>query len=96
MSDTKETMNKYEAAAWVASQMVGECDAIKSYEMFLSKAERTEYPEAILSVVREIISDEKNHLEKLKELLLKFDGIQAATDEQCVGDVAHDAEGDGE
>ena len=70
-------MNKYEVAAFVADQMVGESSAIKGYEALLGAGVLDTDSQ---KVIEEIISDEKNHLGKLQKVVESLDGIEPAKD----------------
>ena len=65
-------------AALISKNDEGELDAIQGYQELLSVI-GPEDQEAV-DVINEIISDEKNHSEKLKALMLKYDGIEPNKD----------------
>lgn len=60
-------------ASQISLNTKGEWDAIEGYDKLLSLLEEVNDQESI-EHIREIISDEKNHTEVLKEILLKYDG----------------------
>lgn len=64
-------------AALISKNAEGEYDAIKGYQELLVVIGND--PEA-KSVIDEIISDEKNHAERLNELMLKYDKIEPNKD----------------
>jgi len=67
----------YKVAAGIAANIADEETAIKGYYELLSTLID---PNDILEI-KEIISDEKNHAQKLKAILLKYDGnVPTATD----------------
>ncbi len=67
----------YEAAAWIATNNADELSAIQGYYNLL---EIVTDP-ADQAVIKEIISDEKNHAHLLTEMALKYDsGIAEAKD----------------
>jgi len=59
-------------ASVISKNGEGEYDAIEGYQELLTLV--ADDPEAV-AVIEEIISDEKNHIEKLNELMLKYDDI---------------------
>jgi len=67
----------YKVAAGIAANIADEAEAIQGYYELLSTIID---PNDILEI-KEIISDEKNHAQKLKEILSKYDGnVPTATD----------------
>lgn len=64
--------NKFITAAEIAHNLVGEWDAIEGYQKLIPFFEMHEDQEAI-DHIREIISDELNHAEILRELMRKYD-----------------------
>lgn len=61
-------------ASVISKNGEGEYDAIEGYQELLTYEQIANDPEAV-AVIEEIISDEKNHIEKLNELMLKYDDI---------------------
>ena len=59
-------------ASVISKNGEGEYDAIEGYQELLTLV--ADDPEAV-ATIEEIISDEKNHIEKLNELMLKYDDI---------------------
>lgn len=74
--------NKYERkmriAALLSKNNKGEQDAIEGYHALLSVIGDSD-AEAV-SIINEIISDEKNHSEKLNALTEKYDNIEPNKD----------------
>jgi rubrerythrin len=66
-------------ASQIALNAEGEHDAIEGYEKLIPWLEKYDDQESI-GHIREIISDEKNHLELLTNILKKYDGIEPAKD----------------
>lgn len=73
--DFEKRMN---IAAEITKNNEGELDAIEGYQELLSFI-GDEDKEAV-EVIEEIISDEKNHIERLNELMLKYDKIEPSKD----------------
>lgn len=68
--DTKDNMT---VASQVALNLEGEWNAIRGYNLLIEFLESKHDQESI-DHVREIISDEKNHAEILRGIILKYDG----------------------
>ncbi len=67
----------YDLAVLLAKNAADEEEAIQGYYEMLPKVMSAEDQ----AVIREIISDEKNHAMKLTQMMLKYDGnIQMAQD----------------
>ena len=65
--------NKFTTASQIALNLKGEWDAIEGYQKLIPFFEMHEDEEAI-DQIREIISDELNHAEVLKEIMSRYDG----------------------
>ena len=65
--------NKHTTAAEIARNLIGEWDAIEGYQKLIPFFEMHEDQESI-DHIREIISDELNHAEILREIMRKYDG----------------------
>lgn len=63
-------------ASQIALNLKGESDAIEGYEKLIPWFKSVGDPEAV-ATIQEIISDEKNHIMLLNELLLKYDNVKA-------------------
>lgn len=73
--NTKQTV-----AAQIALNIQGEWDAIEGYQKLIPFFEKQGDQEAIKQV-KEIISDELNHAERLREIMKRYDGnIETAKD----------------
>lgn len=64
-------------AALISKNAEGEYDAIQGYQELLAVIGNNEEDRAVID---EIISDEKNHAEKLNALMLKYDKIEPNKD----------------
>jgi len=64
----------------IADQMTGECVAIRKYEQALGSGV---LDPGTQREIEEIVSDEKNHLEKLQAILKQLDSIEPARDVPC-------------
>jgi len=72
--------DKQTVAAEIALNIEAEWDAIEGYQKLISFLEAKDDNEAV-EQVREIISDELNHAEVLREIMRRYDGnIQTAAD----------------
>lgn len=72
--------SSYNLASQVSLNIKGEFDAIEGYDKLIPWFEKNHDKESI-NIVREIISDEKNHVELLKKVLSKYDhDIEIAKD----------------
>lgn len=72
--------NKFTTASQIALNLQGEWDAIEGYDKLIPFFEMHGDQESI-DHVREIISDELNHAEILREIMRKYDGnIETAED----------------
>lgn len=60
-------------ASEISKNNAGELTAIEGYQELLTIV--SDDPEAV-DIINEIIADEKNHIEKLNELMLKYDSIK--------------------
>lgn len=76
--------NKNCAASQIVENMEKECEAIKEYLPLLHTLEDGGYKTAA-KLVREIISDEKNHLLILQGVLQEFDGDIPVADDNVQG-----------
>ena len=65
--------NKFTTASQIALNLKGEWDAIEGYQKLIPFFELHADDDAI-EKIREIISDELNHAEVLRELMSKYDG----------------------
>ena len=63
-----------------AKNIADEADAIEGYYPLLEELEETKDEEAI-AMVKEIISDEKNHMNLLQAIMLSHDDIKIAADD---------------
>lgn len=68
-----DSLNLSTIASQVSLNIKGEWDAIEGYNKLIPFFEATDDQESI-DHIREIISDEKNHAELLRGILLKYDG----------------------
>ena len=68
-----DTSNKHITASQIALNLQGEWDAIDGYQKLIPFFEMHNDQESI-DAVREIISDELNHAEKLRDIMRKYDG----------------------
>lgn len=74
-STSKEDFGRrMQIASLISKNNEGELDAIEGYQELLSFI-GDEDKEAV-EIIEEIISDEKNHIEKLNQLMLKYDSIE--------------------
>ena len=72
--------DKQTVAAEIALNIEAEWDAIEGYQKLIPFLEQKDDNEAV-EQVREIISDELNHAEVLREIMKRYDGnIQTAED----------------
>lgn len=72
--------NKHIVASQIALNLKGEWDAIEGYQKLIPFLEKNGDQESI-DHVREIISDELNHAELLRDMMKKYDGnIETAKD----------------
>ena len=72
--------NKFTTASQIALNLQGEWDAIEGYDKLIPFFEMHGDQESI-DHIREIISDELNHAEILREIMRKYDGnIETAED----------------
>lgn len=65
--------NKFTTASQIALNLRGEWDAIEGYQKLIPFFEMHDDQESI-DHIREIISDELNHAEILREIMRKYDG----------------------
>ena len=65
--------NKFTTASQIALNLKGEWDAIEGYQKLIPFFEMHDDQESI-DHIREIISDELNHAEILREIMRKYDG----------------------
>ena len=65
--------NPHTTASQIALNLKGEWDAIEGYQKLIPFFEMHDDQEAI-GHIREIISDELNHAEILRDLMRKYDG----------------------
>ena len=65
--------NKFTTASQIALNLKSEWDAIEGYDKLIPFFEMHNDQESI-DHIREIISDELNHAEVLREILKKYDG----------------------
>ena len=65
--------NKFTTASQIALNLKGEWDAIEGYQKLIPFFELHEDDDSI-DKVKEIISDELNHAEVLREIMRKYDG----------------------
>jgi len=65
--------NKFTTASQIALNLKGEWDAIEGYQKLIPFFEMHGDQESI-DHIREIISDELNHAEILREIMRKYDG----------------------
>ena len=65
--------NKHVTASQIALNLKGEWDAIEGYQKLIPFFEMHHDNEAI-DQIREIISDELNHAEVLREIMRRYDG----------------------
>lgn len=72
--------NKFTTASQIALNLKGEWDAIEGYQKLIPFFELHDDQDAI-DDIREIISDELNHAERLREIIRRYDGnIETAKD----------------
>ena len=72
--------NKFTTASQISLNLKGEWDAIEGYQKLIPFFEMHQDYDAI-DDIREIISDELNHAERLREILRRYDGnIETAKD----------------
>lgn len=72
--------NKFTTASQIALNLKGEWDAVEGYQKLIPFFEMHDDQESI-DHIREIISDELNHAEILREIMRKYDGdIETAED----------------
>lgn len=65
--------NKHTTASQIALNLKSEWDAIEGYQKLIPFFEMHEDQDSI-DKIREIISDELNHAEVLREIMRKYDG----------------------
>lgn len=65
--------NKFTTASQIALNLKGEWDAIEGYQKLIPFFEMHGDQESI-DHIREIVSDELNHAEILREIMRKYDG----------------------
>lgn len=65
--------NKHTTASQIALNLQGEWDAIEGYQKLIPFFELHDDKDSI-DEIREIISDELNHAEVLREIMRKYDG----------------------
>lgn len=76
----KDTEDKFTVASQIAVNIKGEWDAIDGYDKLIPFLEAQGDAEAV-DQVKEIISDELNHAEVLREIMKRYDeGIETAED----------------
>lgn len=63
-----------------AKNIADEAEAIEGYYPLLEELEEQKDDEAI-AMIKEIISDEKNHMNLLQAIMLRYDGIKIASDD---------------
>lgn len=68
-----DNKNKFTTASQIALNLKGEWDAIEGYQKLIPFLELHNDKDAI-DEIREIISDELNHAERLREIMRKYDG----------------------
>ena len=72
--------NKFTIASQIALNVEAEWDAIEGYQKLIPFFEKVNDQEAI-DQIKEIISDELNHAEVLREIMKRYDGgIETAED----------------
>lgn len=76
--DSDPYSKRMQIASLISKNNEGEQDAIEGYQELLSVI-GDEDKEAV-DIINEIISDEKNHSEKLNKLAEKYDGIEPNKD----------------
>ena len=70
---TLDVENKHTTAAQIAINLEGEWDAIEGYQKLIPFFELHDDQDAI-DKIREIVSDELNHAEVLRDLMRRYDG----------------------
>ena len=70
---TLDVENKHTTAAQIAINLEGEWDAIEGYQKLIPFFELHDDQDAV-DKIREIISDELNHAEVLRDLMRRYDG----------------------
>lgn len=76
----KDIEDKFTVASQIAVNIKGEWDAIDGYDKLIPFLEAQGDTEAV-DQVKEIISDELNHAEVLREIMKRYDeGIETAED----------------
>lgn len=76
----KNTDDKFAVASQIAVNIKAEWDAIEGYDKLIPFLEAQGDTEAV-DQVKEIISDELNHAEVLREIMKRYDdGIETAED----------------
>lgn len=68
-----DNKNKHTTASQIALNLESEWDAIEGYQKLIPFFEMHEDQDSI-DKIREIISDELNHAEVLREIIKKYDG----------------------
>lgn len=78
----KESMDDFEVRRKIASLITknnkGELDAIEGYQELLSTVGDDD--SELVDIINEIISDEKNHVERLSYLMTKYDDVIPSED----------------
>jgi rubrerythrin len=84
MQDNPKPMTPMEIAEFIVMNTKDESNAIHGYTRFLSRLETTVTSKTenkdLINDLREIISDEQNHMNKLNQRFIQYTGIQPATD----------------
>lgn len=70
--DSTKNYSKFDIASQISINYEGECNALTGYYKLIPFFESLGDVESI-SIIKEIISDEKNHQELLKKLQIKYD-----------------------
>lgn len=68
-----DTDNKFTTASQISLNLKGEWDAIEGYQKLIPFFELHDDSESI-EQIREIISDELNHAEVLRDIMKRYDG----------------------
>lgn len=71
--------SKSVTASQIALNIQSEADAVQGYEVLIPWLEKYNDTDSI-SHVREVIADEKNHIEVLNKILKKYDNIEPNED----------------
>ena len=71
-------------AALIAQNCIGEESALQGYYQLIDALNHSDLPEAdrkaLVGEIEEIISDELNHSQKLTKFMIKYGGVNPATD----------------